>query len=374
MENQDNLLGVLATVVRNRKTLFRLALLTGVLTAGISLLLPDYYSSTATFYAASPQLASPELTFGNTGLVADYYGDEHDLDRLLTIADGNELVDFMINKFGLYTHYDIDSTKRKAPFKVREHFRKLYSVEKTKADAVEITVEDTDREYAAQMANAAMMKVDQIASRLTRESQGKQKGGFETLMADKRKLLKVYDDSLSAQRDRYGIIDPGSQGQVLVEMVGKVEAEVNRLTIALTELANNPDIPRDTIAFMKANLKAYQKQLFDLTDPHSSKSLNLPRFNQGLAVFQETQDLHYQARKQLSYDIERYKQVSASLQTEIPSVHIVQVAEVPVVKSRPTRSLLVVAAVAAALIFGLLALLLAEHYRGVDWRELWKNG
>ena len=224
-ENQDNLLGVLGTMIRHRKILLRFAVLSGALTAVISLLLPNYYASTATFYAASPQLANSELTFGNTGMVADYYGNEHDLDRLLTIAESNELVDYMVNRFQLYIHYDIDSTKIKAPHKVREHFRKLYTVEKTKADAVEITVEDTDPQYAATMVNAAMSKINAIASRLTREGPGKQISGFETLMADKKNMLRTYDDSLVRLRDRYGIIDATSQGELLAEMIGRVDCQ-----------------------------------------------------------------------------------------------------------------------------------------------------
>ncbi len=373
MENQDNLLGVLGTLVRYRKNLLRLALLTGLATAGISLLLPTYYASTATFYAASPQLANPELTFGNTGQVTEYYGTEHDLDRLLTIAESNELVDFMVKKFGLYAHYDIDSTKKKAPFKVREHFWKLYKVEKTKADAVEISVEDTDPEYSAMMANAAMKKINDIASRLTREGLGEMINSFKTLMADKRVMLKIYADSLTLLRDQFGIIDVGTQGQLLAEMVSKAESEVTRLSVRLAELEGNPAIPRDTIAYIRADLKAYQKQYFDLTDPKSKKSLNLERFNQGQSVVQEFQDFHYQGRKQLSYDIERFKQIQATYKTNIPSIHIVQVAEIPVVKSRPVRSVLVIAATLAALVFGLLAALFAEHYKGVKWSELGRN-
>lgn len=373
MENQDNLLGVLSTVVRHRKMLLRFAILAAVLTAGISLLLPNYYASTATFYAASPQLANPELTFGNTGQVTEYYGNEHDLDRLLTIAESNELVDFMIKKFDLYVHYDIDSTKTKAPHKIREHFRKLYSVEKTKADAVEITVEDTDREYAAMMANAAMGRINAIASRLTREGMGKMLAGFETLMTDKKWMLDNYSDTIRVLRERYGIVDVNSQAELLAKMIADAESESTRGNSRLKELEGNPDIPRDTIAYLKADIKAAEKELFDLTDPNSRKSLNLKRFNAGQSAVMEFQDLHFQARKQLSYDIERYKQIQATFKTEIPSIHVVQVAEIPVVKSRPVRSIMVIAATLAALVFGLLAALFAEHYKGVNWSELGRN-
>jgi tyrosine-protein kinase Etk/Wzc len=373
MENQDNLLGVISTVLRYRKMMFRLAISAGILTAGISFLLPTYYASTASFYAASPQLANPEIMFGFTAQVAEYYGGEHDLDRLLSIAESNELTDFMVKKFDLYAHYDIDSTKMKAPHSVRTQFRELYKIEKTKADAIEITIEDTDRNYAMQMSNAAMGKINDLASRMTRESQGQVIQAFDINMAKKRILLQLYGDSLTLLRKQSGIIDPGTQGQLLAEMVGKAETQVTKNSIRLAELEGNPAIPRDTIAYIKADLKAYQKEYFDLTNPNSNKSMNVDRFNDGLSKITELQDLHYQARKQLSYDLERYNQIQAAYRTNFPSIHIVQAGELPVIKSRPTRSLIVIGAMIAALIFGLLAAIFSEYYKDVRWSELGKD-
>lgn len=370
MNNPDNLLGVLATILHNRKKLIRLALVVGIGSAAISLFLPTYYASTATFYPASPQLASPELLFGNTAQVTEYYGSETDLDRMLTIAESNEVVDFMIKKYRLYEHYAIDSTTKKAPFNVRQRFADLYKVTKTRADAIQLTVEDTDPEWAAAMVNSAMAKINDIASRLTRESQAQLLSAFETSMTEKQILLKTYGDSLKILRRESGIIDATSQGEMLAEMVGKSESEVTKGRIRLEELEKNPLIPRDTIAYIRANLKAVEKEYFDLTDEHSVKSMNVKRFNEGLSKVQEIQDLHFQGRKQLSYDVERFNQIRAAYRTNFPSLHVVESGEVPVVKSRPTRSIIVLAATLAALIFAILAMLVAENYRNVNWKEL----
>jgi len=80
--------------------------------------------------------------------------------------------------------------------------------------------------------------------------------------------------------------------------------------------------------------------------------------------------LHNQARKQLSYDLERYNQILAAYNTNIPLVQIVELAEPPLMKTRPRRSIIVLGAVVAAFFFTLFAAFLADAYRDVNWKEL----
>ena len=143
MENNENLLGVISTLLRWRKPIIRICLIAGIGTAIIALFLPNYYQSTTTFYAASPDLGKPEAV-GEIERDREIYGEDTDNDRLLTIAQSNEIAGYLIEKFKLYDHYDIDRTNRKSKDKVRKKFRGLYNVEKTKYEAIEISVEDKD--------------------------------------------------------------------------------------------------------------------------------------------------------------------------------------------------------------------------------------
>jgi uncharacterized protein involved in exopolysaccharide biosynthesis len=72
----------------------------------------------------------------------------------------------------------------------------------------------------------------------------------------------------------------------------------------------------------------------------------------------------------LSYDKERYNQIKAAYNTNIPSLQVVEAAETPLIKSRPHRSILVIASVIAAFLFAVIAVLIADAYRDVDWRSL----
>ncbi|MBL7774888.1 MAG: hypothetical protein JNK89_02750 [Saprospiraceae bacterium] len=373
-KNRDNLLGVFQTLYRWRKTIRNVCLLALVGSVGLSLLMKDYYEATTIFYPTSPRLASPEQVFGNTGQVTDYYGSDHDLDRLAEIGSGKELEDFLVQHFNLYEHYGIDSAAQKGPFKVREILRSLFNLQKNKNDAIELSIEDTDRRLAAEMANAAREKINEIGQRLTRESQAKLLAAFEENIRYKTAELERLGDSLRRTQERYRIYAPGPQGELLSEQLATAESEVTLSRAKLEVLERNPIIPRDTIAYIRANLNAYEAQLQQLMADHGNDTkLTIKRYNEGSPQIAILQDLHYQARKQLSFDLERYNQIQATFKTSIPALLVVETAEPALIKSRPKRSIIVIATVVAAFLFTALAALIADAYRDVRWTDITRD-
>lgn len=375
MNNRDSLLGVLQVLYRWRKTILKVCLWVLVGSIIFSLTLKNFYQATTTFYPASPNLANPELIFGYTAQVTEYFGSDRDLDRITEIANGNEVVDYMVGRFHLYDHYSIDSTSKKGPFKVRERFRRLFSAEKNKNDAVELSIEDTDPKMAADMANAARDKVNAIAQRLTKSSQGRLLATFEDNIKRKSSDLDLLGDSLRHMQAYYNVYNPGAQGERLSLQLAIAQSEIIRNRARLEILENNRYIPRDTVEYIKANLRAYEREREDLmSTTGDSSSVTLARFNEASPRINILSDLHFQARKQLSFDLERYNQIKSAYNTDIPAIHLVEAAEVPLEKSRPRRSILILAAMAAAFLFTCLGVLVAEAYRDVRWRDVLDAG
>jgi tyrosine-protein kinase Etk/Wzc len=373
---RDNLLSVLQTIYNWRITIRNVCLLALVGSVVISLFLSNYYRSTTICYPASPQLSNPELMFGNTGLATQYFGTDQDLDRIAEVANSNELADFMVKKFSLYEHYDIDSTSETGPDKVRKRFRKLYSAQKNKNDALEISVEDTDPDFAADMANAALERTDIVARNLTRTAQARMLKAFEDLMTSKQGELVHLGDTLRILQEKYGIYDPKTQGEQLAAQLAIAEAELIRHRARLEVLESDPNIPRDTITYIRANLRAAERQRTQLMAGKSGGSSNdgsalltVAHFNEGLPKVSVFRDLHAQASKQLSFDIERYNQIKAVYNASISAIHVVERAEPALRKSSPIRSLIVGVSVLAAFIFTVLAAIIADTYRDVDWKQ-----
>lgn len=371
MNNRDNLLGVFQAIYRWRKAIRNICLIALIGSIAYSLTLDNYYEASTIFYPASPELSNPELIFGYTGQVTHYFGSDRDLDRLDEIANGTEVVDYMVQRFGLYKVYGLDSTSLKGRAKVREYFRNLYVAQKNKNDAIELSVEDTDPQRAADMANAARDKINEIAQRLIKNSQSRLLATFEENIKNKAAELEVLGDSLRRLQALYNIYSGAEQGEQLSAQLSTAESEITRGRARLEVLEKNPLIPRDTIAYIKANLHAYERERQSLMTPDSKTSgVSVKGFNEGLPKVSVMTDLHFQARKQLSFDLERYNQIRAAFNTDIPAVQIVEKADPPLLKSRPKRSILVLASVVAAFFFAVLGVLLAEAYRDFNWKDI----
>jgi tyrosine-protein kinase Etk/Wzc len=274
MENQDSLLGVIRTLVKWRKPIIVTTLIAAVGSSIIVLLIPVFFQATTIFYAASPDLSMPERIFGTTNQAMEYYGKDEDIDRIMTIAKSGELAEYLIRTYGLYGHYDIDTTDAKAPYWVREKLDKLYNVQKTKYDAIELSVEDTDPELSARIANDARRKIDEIAQRLIKNSQLEVLKTYESSIAEKQSLLDALSDSLQIIRSRYEVFNTKTQSEILSNMLARAEARFSAAQARKAVFDGRTGVPRDSILFLNAAIAGSSEEV---------KVLNrkLERFNKG---------------------------------------------------------------------------------------------
>lgn len=367
MEQKDNLLDVVKTLFKWRKPLIVVCALVGIGSVAISLFLPNYYQATTTFLAVSPDQSMPELVFSESPMRSAYYGNENDVDRLLTIAESNELVDFLVDTFRLYKHYNIKRDRAKAKYQVRLAFRKLYAVNKTKRDAIELSVEDKDRELAREIANKAREKIDELARKLIRANLKKTIDTYEESIKTQREQLQLLSDTLMYLRRTYGLYNIVSQTEYLTSQLTETESKLARDQGRLKTLQQQgAAIPKDTIAYLKANISGLQQAIDTL-----AKRIDL--LNTGLPSVTTFERLYFSSSDVLTKDVDRYKKWKDTYESEIPSVIIVEEASLPAVKSRPKRSIIVLASVAIAFLFSIIAILLIDTYKDVEWKDLLKD-
>lgn len=361
MNQNENLLGILSVMYKWRKKILAVCIATAVLSVVISLLLVNQYKSTTIFYAASPDLAKPTPLGANEG-EKDFYGEDEDLDRLFSIASSGEVIDFLINKYKLYEHYDIDPKSKKGPFKITEKFNKHYTALKTKFGALQLSFEDRDPALAAAVANDARDKINYIAQKLIKESQAQLLETYKTNIEQKSEAVRVLSDSLYRTREKFSIYNTESQGQVYAELLAKAGSSLTDKEARLSIYRNQPNM-QDSISYLTASIQGLKNQKQSLTD-------QVNWFNKGLA---HVMNLEYEQKdfaKQLSLDKERYKQLQAAHRTPFNGIHVVEQAEIPVVKSKPKRSIIVLGCIFLAFILSILAALLLESYNKLDWNRI----
>jgi len=67
---------------------------------------------------------------------------------------------------------------------------------------------------------------------------------------------------------------------------------------------------------------------------------------------------------------DKYNKLNSAYNTDVPAIHIVEEAKIPVIKTRPVRWLLVATSTVAAFVFSLLGALLLDYYRELDWNRI----
>ena len=69
----------------------------------------------------------------------------------------------------------------------------------------------------------------------------------------------------------------------------------------------------------------------------------------------------------------RYNQVIGVLNGNNNALHLVEKADVPLIKSRPKRSLIVLAVILAALLFNVIGILVINTLQDPDWKKMWNE-
>jgi len=75
-------------------------------------------------------------------------------------------------------------------------------------------------------------------------------------------------------------------------------------------------------------------------------------------------------RKSLLRLEENDKVLSVAYKSDSPAVLLVEEAVVPVIKSRPRRAYIVIVSTILAFIFSIIAVLLFDTYKDVNWKEI----
>lgn len=335
-----------------------------VLSFFISFLVPVYYQAQTVFFAANESLAAPTPVGGSD---KDYfiYGTDNDRDRLLSVSQSSEVVNFLIDSFKLYQHYDIDPESKKGPHKIREKLEKLYKVKKNQFGGIEMTVEDTEPVLAAQMANGARDKVSSTVQYMIKDSQKKMLDNFSNKIKEKEVLIEITDDSLQVLRGRYEIYDTKTQGALFAELLTNTNSGITDLRGKIKMAKNNYSL-RDSINKWQANLAGLEAKKETLMS-------DLTQYNSGIAEVKQVELELARYTDQISFDKERYNQLKATYDAPFTALHVIEQAYPPVVKSRPKKAIIILASTFLTFVLLLLGIIILETYRKIPWEQVMKG-
>ncbi len=299
MKQEHPLLYILPILWESKKLIVWTTITTAILAALIMLLKPNYYRSSAQFYPINTALLSPIVDLKNQQ--QGYYGNNKDVDRFLTIGHSKQLATHIIEKFDLAEHYGIDAKKPKGLKHVYFIFNKCYTIQKTKYDAIEVSVEDTDPEQARLMVSAIVDYIDNRTDRINKTSQSNILSTLKKNIDEHQSQLKTITDSIKTLRQVYGIYDTEAQAEAIAAM------EIERPA-----------------------------------DPRVKKMIN--EYNKGIAEVMRLEVAQQTLSKSLVFEQIDYDQVNTTYQKKKSTIHLIEEATAPLEKYRPNRTLYVLGA------------------------------
>lgn len=344
MENSLDVKRIVSVLKNNAKRIGLITLSVAFTVGLISLLFPNIYKAVTIFYVSSADMATVEHFYGRAKKDLEYFGNDTDIDRMFAVAKSSELFDFLIDSFKLAEHYGIKLKKPRDGYKLYKKTNKHFKLVKNKYNAIELSFEDKDPEFAAKVANAARHKIDELLLNLVREKQKYHIESFRQNLDLKQKNLELLSDTLDSLRAVYGVVNLGTQSEQLSTILSEVESGYLRESTKLEALQNAKAVKRDTIEMIAATVKGLERELAMLKSDASEGNYSIARFNEGRRKIEMVEARYYLAKEHVGYDTERLKQLISAYQAKIPMLMVIEEAAVPVVKHKPIRSLWVLTA------------------------------
>lgn len=222
-DHRIDALDVLTILARRKKLVFGLPLAVALCAALASMLLPNVYRANTRILppqqAQSGAAALMAQLGGVAGAAAGAAGIKNPNDLYLGMLRSRTVADRLIARFDLRKVYDREYYEQ-----VRKELEGNTTVTSGKDNLINIEVEDTDRQRAADMANAYAEELLRLTKQLAVTEAAQRRLFFERQLQQSKDNLSQAEATLKGALDTRGVISVDSQSRAMVETVARLRA------------------------------------------------------------------------------------------------------------------------------------------------------
>ena len=380
----------------------------------IALLLPKWYTSQAIILSSDAGRFSllsslspiPVADFGLSSL-------SEDINKFIAILNSRSVKSHMVKKFDLINRYDEKDIEY-----AMVAFEEKMEIEVTEEGTLKISVIDKDPLVAKKMVEELLIQLDNINQRLSMDKGRYNREFLERRLNQARFDLATAEVNLKDFQEETGIVDIVSQISAQYEAYGQIyiqEMQVygqlyNQEMIAYTELyslkaqteiqlnvskvtlnPNNPAVKRYEIMLNEQEKQldlitsSLDKQLLDiilgLEKIEGKNLINELEYLPTMINFDNFPELGMENARLiraltiqntlLELLLPQYETARLEETKNIPTLQIIDAPKVPINKSKPIRSLIVIASIIMGLVISIIYIF-SEHYSS-EFRKQLKN-
>ncbi len=296
-----------------------------IISAVVSLVIPSRFKSTVILYAEQQHSFGAQLLedVQKTDLLT--YGEEEDAERLIQIINSDQVRNKIIERYNLWEVYELKKDQQGANTLIGRAYGENVSAKLTKFGSVDVSVLDRDPERAKNMANDIAFFADSVANKLSSDRAREAFKYAEASLNSLQEEIKLAEDSMGRLRE-LGVYNFSNQITALTEQYGVAIAE---------GFPARAKIIQDQMTFLAKYGTAYNSLDNKLDD----------------------------AYEKLGTLRKRYDLMKIDVDSNIPSMRVVDYASAADKKALPVRWLIVVMSTATAFVFVVIFLLLWDNFK-----------
>ncbi len=368
-KRETTVLDYLYVIVKWRYFIILFTFIAGTITAGISLMLPEWYKATATVLISgeSSGLGSSSL-ISQFGINAGNFLDLNTQDnRYLALLKSRNAQEHIAQKFDLKNIYKTENLEETVRV-----LRSNVNFGTTNEDAVYVEIEDKSPQRASDMANEYIGYLDKKNKELQTEQAHNNRVFIENRYFKNLDVLRSLEDSLHTFQEENNILSLPEQIAAQMESYSSMYEmfQLKKVQYEIGKVSSSPDNP--LLKRIKTELDAYENNLriFE-TNPEKFKDTE---YDPGYYVPFEDIPAIFLRLGRFQREVETQKTIYAFLTQQVefarlqeakdtPTLQILDFAVPPERKSRPKRTLLVLAASGLTFLLTLFFAFTVEHFR-----------
>lgn len=362
MEEQEiNLLELVHVLVKRKMLIFKICTVGIVASVVYSLNLPNIYSATAKILPPQKEAGGGLSALlgqagGLAGIATGGLGGGSDL--YLGILKSRSVADAVIHRLDLTRIYQADNMEA-----ARRSLDGAIKVQAGKDGIISITAENKDPNLSAQLANAFVDELGKTTIRLNLS-----KAGTERIFLEKR-LELVKKDLVKAENEvkyfsqRNRIVQVDSQAKASIEAIARLKADLASKEMQLAVLSSRQTEHSPDVKAIQNGIRSLKTELSVLSGKggvgEGIPSIgNMPgvglEYSRKLRELKTQEAIFEQLTKQ--YEIAKLTEAKDS-----SSFQILDEAVIPVNKSKPKRSIIVILSTVAAFFVSIFTVFVQEY-------------
>jgi len=330
---------------KQKKWIMGVTGLIAVLSVIVSLLLPNWYLTTAVILppggGESTGLGAliSDLPIANLGL----FSSDEEANVYLAILKSRSMATEVVNKFELVGKYGVDNTER--AIRVLEN---NVSFEISDEGTISVSVMDKDREIVADMANFYVEELDRINKRLTSEKARNNRIFIDSRVNQTKEELKTAEDNMKKFQEEHGVIAIETQTEEVIRAAAELKAQIMATEVQLDVMEKSVNVNNPSYTTLKLQLTKLREKYDGLkfrANGVNEQDIFQPLFDVpelGLQYARLLSEIKLLSTI-LEFLLPEYEQAKIQEARDTPTVQFLDRGVTPEEKYKPKRSLIVIA-------------------------------